>query len=262
MKNIFRLIVFLLGVCVLLTSCGSVEKNGVKEEITDQLSKSKTAVQITKVEEVQTQSKSDFVYEFGTATIEQDKIKIKYPQIKGMADESKQNQINEKIRNDIWDKAVGLIIESNKEEKDFIKKLNLDLDFQVLFNDNYISVVYNGYRYIDKDANPANEIYTTTIDMDTAKLMKLSDFVKLNVEFVQKIKNATYIPNEGIENKDDQKTVFDYVKETEDSSILSDLLRNETNSFYFTKDDLVVSVPIIHALGDHALFSIHRSDLN
>jgi hypothetical protein len=113
-------------------------------------------------------------YSIITETFSQDNIKIQYPQIKGLGDDSKEKAINYLIKNDLLKNEVEEPFKTYGEGT-----LTMNLNYQVTLNTpELLSVVYIGNSEVEDAAFPTNEIYTTTIDL---KKLNVTDY-KINIK--------------------------------------------------------------------------------
>ncbi len=175
-------------------------------------------------------------------------IKVFFPQINGLSDKTKQAKINELIKN------VALIADL-REDVSWIEWYNLDYDV-IWSSNNLLSILLTGNCYAKKAAHPFSFCNTINIDMKTGELIKLSDIVNVNSDFVQLLINKSQLVDgrgtidftaikKDYFNKDDLKTAFE---------------NDET--YYFTSTGLVFSVSTAHVIGDYALFSLNFSDIS
>lgn len=183
-------------------------------------------------------------------------IKIAYPQISGLGDENKQKQINELIKDEaikgisLYDDEVKATVEMNYEIK--YKSANL------------LSIIYTGILYVDKAAYPINMFYTTNIDITNGNRIMLKDFINIDDDFIEKVKNAEFITQSPeIESEKEYiiKTIGDF-NLTKELKNADGSIENTLSAYsYFAEDSLGISFGVIHALGDHVEFEIDYDDL-
>ena len=196
-------------------------------------------------------------YKINKISYNTENIDMKYPQITNMSETGKQKRINDLIKND----AFTLLDYYNETET------GIDIDYSIkLNNQNLLSIQYIGGRYVKGAAYPNNFLYSTNIDINKEKKIKLTDIVEINDTFVKRYKDGKYNPwDEGL------NSAISYIKNDINSNNLvnefkyADTLDNDNTAYafsYFTKDSLGISVGVAHAIGDHAEFEIKYSDIN
>lgn len=198
-------------------------------------------------------------YSISTATFSQYNIKIQYPQIKGLGDDSKEKTINDLIKNDVMNRQVEKPIKDYQDAT----KLTLELKYQVTMNTNeLLSVLYTGYSNIEGSAHPNGDIYAITIELKNATKLRLSDFTTLDTNFVQKIKQSTAVTNEAVKDGMDKNDLITLIQNKDDQTLIRGLKGQWAyNTFYVTPNSLVVSVDVPHAAGDYALVEL-PGDMN
>lgn len=197
-------------------------------------------------------------YSITTETFVQDNIKIQYPQIKGLGDDSKEKTINDLIKKDVLNSQVEAPIKAYRDESNPNVKLTLDLKYQVTMNTaELLSVVYTGYSNIEGSVHPTEDIYALTIDLKNATKLKLSDFTTLDINLAKKIKQSTAVTNGAVENGMDKNILITAIQSIDDQMLIKGLQDQWAyNTFYITPNSLVVSVEVIHAIGDYALVEL------
>jgi uncharacterized protein YceK len=205
-----------------------------------------------------TKQTKDQPYSITTATFSQDNIKIQYPQIHGLGDNSKEKIINDLIKNDVLNSQVEAPIKYYQDSGDTKVNLTLDLKYQVKMNTNeLLSVIYTGYSNIQGSAHPTNDIYTINMDVKNATKLKLSDFTTIDANLAEKIKQSTSVTNDAVKGGMDKNVLITAIKSMDDETLIQGLKDQEAyNTFYVTPDSLVVSVDVAHAIGDYALVEL------
>ncbi len=230
-KNILLLLLFAFALTI--TSCDSGNKNA--NQVTDN-----TAYEITQA-----------------SYIDKD-IKVSYPQITGLVDANKQEKINELIKKEA--------LEILDYYKDVEEEVSLEIKYNIKWKGtNLLSIQYTGLGNIEGAAYPNNLFYTTNIDMNNYKKIKLTDCININEAFEKKVKEGKYVPWD-----DELNSAIELIKENINSYSLVDEFSNADsiskenmyNLFsYFTKDSLGISIGILHVIGDHAEFEIKYEDI-
>jgi len=237
-KNILLLLLFVFALTI--TSCDS--DNNKANQVTDDTAK------VTE----------DRDYDIKQGSYIDKQIKITYPQITGLADANKQEKINELIKKEA--------IEVLGYYKDVEGEVSLDIKYDIkLKGANLLSIQYAGLGNIEGAAYPNNVFYTTNIDMNNDKKVKLTDCISINEAFEKKVKEGKYVPwndelNSVIEIIKENINSYDLINEFNNADSISK--ENIYNLFsYFTKDSLGISIGIPHVLGDHAEFEIKYEDI-
>lgn len=188
-------------------------------------------------------------------------ITVNYPQITNLGAANKQSTINQLIKNDVLS-YVNKNIEADS---------SLELKYSVkLQTPDLLSIQYSGVANAPNTAHPSNIFYTTNINMKDVKKLRLPDIVNVDANLVNAFKKGQYVDSRGM-SKEAQAQITGYVN---DNISTSDLVKyfngadsfdienvNQSNTFsYLTKDSIVISINVPHALGDHAEFSIPLTD--
>lgn len=233
MKKIYLLLALLLVLTV--SGCN---KNNVKKTNTNAVDQS------TSVNEN---------YEIVKEKYTSGKMMVNYPQIKNLNDENKQKKINELI------KAEALKIQD--EYKEDMDNIDLNLDYEVMHKgSDIISVKYLGLAMLKSAAYPINKIYTANIDLYKEQVLKLSDVVNIDDNFVTTFKEGKYKPYiEGL-NLEEAGALHDALDNFEGNGLIDEFKQPDAK-FYFTDNSLVVSAYAIHAMGDHFEMELKFGDL-
>lgn len=250
-------LITVLSISTFLAGCGTTQtthKNTTTpttaSEVITQNSATKTVPSLP--EEIKNQP-----YSITAATFTKHNIKIQYPQIKGLADNSKEKTINDLIKKDILNSQVE---EPTRGSDAYytIDELSLDLKYQVTMKTTeLLSVVYTGSAYVKGSAFPTNNIYTITIDLKNATKLKLSDFTTIDTNLAQEIKQSTAVTNDVVKSGMDKETLIAAIQDMNDQSLIRNLKEDWAyNTFYITPNSLVVSVGVAHAIGDYALIEL------
>ncbi|NOV04847.1 PdaC/SigV domain-containing protein [Paenibacillus planticolens] len=220
-----------------------------------------TSQTISSVDQKQTTSVTEGTknqtYTITTTTYSQDNIKVQYPQIQGLGDNSKEKTINDLIKNDVLKSEVEAPIKFYQDDT-HQDVLTLDLKYQVTVSStDLLSVVYTGYSNIAGAAHPNDVIYSVTIDLKNMTKLKLSDFTTIDTKLAQKIKQSTAVINEAVKDGMDKNDLILVIKNTDDQTLIKGLREQWAyNTFYVTSNSLVVSVDVPHAVGDYALVEL------
>jgi len=250
-------LITVISISTLLTGCGTTQTAHQNTPTTTTAPVVVTTDQATSVPSLTAQTK-DQPYSITSATFSEDNIKIQYPQIKGLGDDSKEKAINDLIKNDVLNSPVEGPIKVYRDVTNNKVKLTLDLKYQVTLNTTeLLSVVYTGYSNIEGSAHPTGDIYALTIDLENATKLKLSDFTTIDTNLAQKIKRSTAVTNDAVKNGMDKNVLITAIQSIDDQTLIQGLKDQWAyNTFYVTPNSLVVSVGVAHAIGDYALIEL------
>lgn len=180
-------------------------------------------------------------------------IKINYPQIGNLSDSVKQKKVNELIKNEA--------IKVQENYKDDMNNLDLNMDYEIKYKgSDMLSIEYLGLVMIKGAAYPINEINTTNINLEKEQPLTLRAVATINDEFIKKFNAGKYIAYSLDLNLESAGALNDALNSFSSNELIESL-KQQTAKFYFTKDSLVVSVEVIHVMGDHLEMEIKYNDL-
>lgn len=191
-------------------------------------------------------------YELIQAKYSENGIIIKYPQITKLKDTVKQKSLNQILKTEAV-KGLHEYVDSGTEA-------HVEIDYEIKRqSERFLSVQYTGVRYVKSAAYPNHIFYTTNLDMKQASKLRLSDLIKIEKPLLELLKNG-----EITAVQPEQKGLI--VGFTQDELIQSltsaDLTKGSTEESaldtfsYLTSDSLGISIPVAHAVGDHAEYEI------
>ncbi len=174
-------------------------------------------------------------------------IKIFFPQINGLSDKTKQEKINDLIRN------TALV--DGKDDINLYR--TFDLNYTMLWSsNNLLSIMFSGY-YDEKQAPHPNRVCNTVnIDMKSGNIIKLDDIVNMNSDFVQLFIDKSEFVDSGA------TLDFETIKKDYFNADNLKIYFENNEAYYFTSTGLVFYVSTEHAIGDYALFSLSFSDIS
>ena len=182
---------------------------------------------------------------------------MSYPQISYLADVNKQKAINQILKND----ALRML----NSYKALGGGFSADINYNVKLNNGKIlSVAYSGYCNFKNAAHPSNLFFTTNINITNGARIKLIDLVNINDAFIKKVRAAKYVGP--LEQSPEVNTAVNNSRKefTNDQLIkmfkTADTPQSESFS-YLTSDSLVVSIPMMHVIGDYGEFAVKYSDI-
>lgn len=192
-------------------------------------------------------------------------VKITYPQIKDLSDISKLNLINK----DLEEGALSILSMYAKDDPN-LSELTIEINYEVkLKNNKYISIVYSGYSSVKGAAYSPSIFYTTNIDLENGTIIKLLDYAKVdNIAKKLKDQNDVKVLSDEKELKEAQMSALMNMDNAELLSTLKDsdfhmengkLALPEKGAYsYMDGDNIVISLQLNHALGDHGEFSVQK----
>lgn len=206
-----------------------------------------------------TNSNSKYIHSYNliSALYSINDIHIKYPQLINLGDKNKQSIINDLIKTE----ALKVL----NYYKDSTNDLTLEIDYTIKKQDlNILSIIYSGIGYIKGAAHPNNLLYTTNIDINTGKKLRLKDIVNINKNLTSKFINGDFKPlNPYVDHTLSNFSNEELLKTLESADSL-DNLDSKTHSdvfSYLTNDSLGISMNVSHAAGDHTEFEIKLTDI-
>ena len=146
--------------------------------------------------------------------------------------------------------------------------LSIDIDYKIKWmSKNLLSIQYIGTGFVDGGAYPNNISYTANYTLREGIKIKLTDFINLDENFVDKFQEGQYVkydPELDVEKESKNELgriskdeLIKYLNEADNISI-----DNEMNVFsYFTEDSLGISVSVPHTIGDHVEIEIKYQDI-
>lgn len=206
------------------------------------------------------------LYKIITKEFVQEKINIKYPQIQGLGDNIKEEIINNLIQNEIFENMlesedVTKYLQDSKSNG-LDDSLTLELEYDIMMHtDKVLSILYTGTRTFKTAHFWSYDIYTTTIDLEQATVLCLSDFIDINENLIEKLKSSESVTNGAVEGGMDRETLLKAIQGNikENENFILENLSGEPHSYFtyvVTPESLLISIMIDHASGDYALIEI------
>jgi len=190
-------------------------------------------------------------------------IKISYPIISGMTDDSRQKKAN-----DLLKKNALSILENYPDSKEPIDqgKDTLEITCKVLAADtNRITVIYSGYYNMENAAHPNNIFYSNTIDLKSITNLGLKDFTDAYTMAGYVLSDDVILSGadsdiaKGFMAKRKDTTLDQYTTCFKNSDFpLKTGLDGKTTSwpdtFSYEQDgNVYFTIPVSHALGDYVI---------
>lgn len=186
-------------------------------------------------------------YNIEMAVYEEGAVRVEYPQLTGLPDEGRQQEINEKIKA----AAVGNISTDNLS--------SYELKYETASGgDALVSFIFRGSSYYADSAYPSNVVRTLNIDLNTGKNTRLKDFADIAM-VVNSLENAEgyTIKNEGVDAADfsaylNNGAVTDYAITLLDYDIDFGNPELVPAGFSAIRDNhLILFIRAEHAMGDY-----------
>lgn len=186
-------------------------------------------------------------YNIETAVYEEGVVKVEYPQLVGMADEGKQQEINEEIKKAVTENLAADNLSS------------YDLKYETATKGNgIVSFIFRGVESYINSAHPNNVIKTLNIDLNTGKNVRLKSFADMAL-VVSSLENANgyTIKNEGVDAADfsaflNNGAVTDYAITLLDYDIDFEHPEMIPAGFSAIRDNhLILFIEAEHAMGDY-----------
>ncbi|NRT73313.1 DUF4163 domain-containing protein [Clostridium beijerinckii] len=204
-------------------------------------------------------------YEIVDEVYSKNRVKINYPQIKTYADVVKLHSINKDLKN-----AALSIINIYVENDTNINDIRMEVNYKVKTKNNkYISIAFNGMVNIKGTAYPTSIFYTVNIDLENCSVVGLSDYANVQ-DVLKKLKKLDDVKMLSEDEKliEAQKSVIKNISDDELLNILKDADFHQKDGVieipkkgaysYMEDNKIVISIPMIHAIGDHAEFIIEK----
>ena len=160
-------------------------------------------------------------------------IDISYPEINNFPDKTKQQNINDLIK----ESALNPYNKISNYDQGIAQGTSWSVDYNIVYvTDTVISIIFEGYLYVQDNANGINWIYSTNINLISGKKITMSD-IFYNT-FKDKL-NFNHFKSIDTDSQDAEQSaldeLFNYHKNDFD---------NSDDNFYFTKDKFIIILPI------------------
>lgn len=220
------------------------------------------SIQGNKIPQEQKSNKPVAIYALVPNVYKKQNIIINYPQIINLGDNNRQSTVNQLIKNDV------LSYVNNNIAQDAALELKYSVKLQT---SDLLSIKYSGVAMGKGAAHPNNIFYTTNINIKNGTKIRLSDVVKIDQNLVSALKKGQYIDLEAKYTKAEEAEIIKYVNNISNNDLIkyfsgadsADIENiNQWSTFsYLTKDSIVISIIVPHALGDHAEFGIEYKNI-
>ncbi|MBD7911465.1 MULTISPECIES: DUF4163 domain-containing protein [Clostridium] len=250
--------IFMIGCANKQISNDTDSKEGIKTEV-------QQPVDTNTTKETTSKNTSEKKYKITKEVYKIKNVIINYPQISGLSDINKQSTINKLIK----DGAEAYI--SNGVEDN----LNLEINYKItLSNENVLSIQYSGVANLEQAAHPTNVFYTTNIDMNNGKIIKLTDLLKVNENLANSFKKGKLVCYTTFDNEKDtveyQSNIKELVNNMDNNELISQFEKADSKEkmiseyvafCYLTEDSIGISIGVGHSAGDHVEYEMKYADL-
>lgn len=200
---------------------------------------------------------SKVTYQLTKQIYKKQNVTIAYPQIIKLSDTNKQKKINEIIKKD----ALELLSHYKSPYNEFSVQINYNIKSNTA---NVLSIQYSGLENFKNTPHPTNLFFTTNININKAKKIKLSDVVTINETLIKKFRNAKYVSSSEV-SSELKKAISLELGRLNNAQLIKMFKNAETSNSrcfsYLTKDSLGISINVPHPVGDHAEFEIKFNDI-
>jgi len=204
-------------------------------------------------ETIRFQGKTTFTYNIIDETYTENGITIKYPQLSKASNPTKADLVNKAIQDGIRTKLEAIKI-GGKDMGD----LSLDLKYDVSgYSNKVISISYQGTSYFKQAAYPVNIYYTQNITLGEVDTLPLKAIFIIDDHFIEAFKSGIYSTSRDDLNL--EKSGIN-IKETIESQYsnqdLVELFKKDDANYRLTKEGVILSIEVPHAIGDHLEMAI------
>lgn len=241
-KNILHIVLascvlLLVSSTLLLVACNQGKADAAKNEGNRIPIANEHTAQEALGTDMQSQNMS---YQITRQTYTEKNIKVSYPQLTGLSDKTKQEKINEMLK----DAALNCCNYAQIDE------IQAECSYEIKWQSGKVlSIVYTGYYQYEGTPHPNNLFVPFTVEIEAERKIELKDLVNVDEDFVTKVKAGDF-KGGSPENKS---------IEIPGSKLLAEIRR--IGYFYFTKDSLGINVVVPHSLGDNVQLEVKYQDI-
>lgn len=233
-----RVCVIPLGLMVLLCACRAntftAPSNSISNEVIELHTDLSEATSRSNIETVRLEN-----YDVRTEVYDnsddskQISISIYYPQISGLKTITLQNDINALIKEAAL-KPYNDIVKANNG---IVKGTDWSIDYSITYaTDDVLSIKFEGYLYVQGNANGINWVYSTNIDLTSGKRITMDDIFQSS--FKEKM-DYQYFRCIDVDMRDAEEAALNEIfARYKDNFDMSD------DNFYFTMDKFIIILPI------------------
>ena len=193
-------------------------------------------------------------YSVNSASFKAADVVITYPQLSGLADADKQAFINALVQNTIFNYTVGSSL-ATSNWGDF----SYHIDYQVtLQTEKLISICFTGTYKSRRQAYSVNQIYSVTIDLKSARLLRLADLAGSGLELAKQVLISTSVSGPAMDKGALASRMIATARNNNTAPMIADGLQNNAGAyaFYLAPDSMMVSLPVPHIVGDYVILQV------
>lgn len=210
---------------------------------------------ITKVLEVF--NEKDYTYYTANKEYRKNNVIISYPKVFDLKDTQKQNKINRLIK----EHALKVANHQYKLDNDTLTEISYYIELKT--ND-ILSITYNITKFKGKDREYMYFTYPTNIDINSGHRLRLKDIIKIDDDFIEKIRNGhfeTYKNNPNIDlNKIFNRNILKKLLEADSQENIG--VRDESYIFtYLTSDHIYIGLDGTHVGKGYVGLKIKYKDI-
>jgi len=196
-------------------------------------------------------------YQVVKAEYQKQQIRISYPRITNLQDTGKQKGINEIIKKEAL-KGLNYYLGDTKG-------LTLNIQYHITWmGPNLLSIQYQGLGYTKGAAHPNQLFYTTNLDIQKARKIRLKDVIRIDRNLVKRLKDKKFKPlTPELADMFEDIPSDDLIKSLDNADSLDNIgTEDQSDIFsYFTKKSLGISFGAGYAAGGHGEFEIPYKDI-
>ncbi|BBI33770.1 hypothetical protein [Cohnella abietis] len=249
----------LILLALILSSCGKSDLTPLNS-VNSSNNISKQPIETNTTEEKEPIVQGENKLEINQVSYTKNNVNIFYPEIVQFDDSQRKKELNDLLKNE----ALQAVDYFGGREKGAEININYVAKWT---GSQLLSIQYVGLGYAKGAAYPNNILFTTNLDVENGRKIKLKDMFTIDDRFVNLLKAGKYIPYDptlDVESqaKDEISKISntDWIAYLTNADEVSD--DNELKIFsYFTNDSLGISISVPHVLGDHVEFEINYQDL-
>ncbi len=139
------------------------------------------------------------------------------------------------------------------------EECSYEIDYEIKYQGmDYLSILFYGMQIPVGAAHPSDISWGVTFSMETAQLLKVTDFIELS-DMQEKINNKEYVQVRGINIEGYEEIVGeeDWFQKYEELSLNYED-QNHNYDFYLTHEKLGILFGVSHAIGDYIIIEIER----
>lgn len=245
--GLYKYICMFMAVAVTITGCAAPDRGSQQNE---EETVRKISLTVSRILEDTFQTVSQVWEDSYTVELETyhyENIWVEYPVVRNLRDKEREERINRLIEDFIFEDIVGT--DNSYYQLD---EVYMDMECRVtLQSPALLSFYCVGSPYLE-NSKPYDDVYTMTIDMKEVKELKLWDFVEIDEELVERIKNSSDVTNLGLEEYPDNEILRESLLYQTQHLDAEYFIRTRTEGrygFVLEPDALVIEESVYYAAG-------------